>query len=213
MIEPGVRTFIPSLKIGPNDPHSHHLYTSALAHFRSIPWTASLLQAPNTTSLLLQCRNGETPKHDQFFTKTLAGDGTISQMITFFNSPRDSISNPSKPVEEVSTLFQLGEDVSGYPSISHGGLIMSMVDEAMGSISEVNYALGKELSAFQGMSFTGELNIKFLKPLYIPGTIIITSRLERTERRRSWIKCEVKDCGGEVLATCSSTWVMPKPKM
>ena len=90
---------------------------------------------------------------------------------------------------------------------------MAMVDEGMGAVTEVNYALGKKIDAFKGMSVTGELNIKFLRPVNIPDIVVVTARLQKVERRRSWISCEVKDKEGTVLARCSSVWVVPAPRL
>ena len=205
-----VRTVIPALNILPKDTPSN-LYASNVAHFSSIPWTAALLRQPATVPFIPMCRNPGDAQHDQFFGNTLSNERGIPHMLSFFTRTDQNIRDPDTPVTKASTLFQLGHGVTGGPSILHGGMTMAMVDEAMCSIPELNHVLGKNGASFTGLSVTGMLDIKFLKPVFVGRAVIATAWLEGAEGRKTRVRCEVRDEDGLELARCSSTWVTARP--
>jgi acyl-coenzyme A thioesterase PaaI-like protein len=142
-------------------------------------------------------------------------------MLCFFHAPgaetntaeRDVfIKDPQRHIESVTTLFELGTGLTGNPDILHGGATMAMVDEAMGALIEVNAAFGKDAEAFRGVSVTASLEIKFLQPIPTGRAVVATSWIEGTERRKTRVRCEVRDEAGEELARVSSTWVALKSK-
>lgn len=210
-----VRTIIPHLDIAPPDAQPG-LHASTVAHFSSIPWTASLINRPDIITAIPQCRSPASDVEDQLFGNTLARDSAIPHMLYLIELPggQDALRDPSMPVRRVSTLYQLGDKITGGPAVLHGGMTMAMVDETMGSITEVNTALGKSGAAFNGFSVTGTLDIRFQRPIYTPCTVIATATLEEIKGRRVKVRCEVAGEDGQALATCSSVWVATSaPKM
>lgn len=203
------RIVIPALNIIPPDTPSD-LYTSSLSYFSSIPWTAALLRQSDTIPFILQCRNPDNPQQDQFFGSTLLSDSTLPHMLSLFTRADP---DPGKPVTKVTTLYHIGDGLTGGPSILHGGVTMALVDEAMGSLTELNLALRKRGGAFSTLSVTGTLEIKFLRPILTNSTVVATAWLEESEGRKAKVRCEVRDENGLELATCSSIWVAPKAKM
>ncbi|KFH48590.1 Acyl-coenzyme A thioesterase-like protein [Hapsidospora chrysogenum ATCC 11550] len=206
-----VRCLIPALNLIPSGTPPD-LYASSLAHFTSIPWTAALLRQPDIVPLILQCRNPGSPQHDQFFASTLASDRALPHMLSFFTRTDANVSDPATLVTKASTLYQLGAGLTGGPSILHGGMTMAMVDEAMGSLIEINSALGKDGAAFGSMSVTGALDIRFLRPIPTGTAVVATAWMEGVEGRKTRVRCEIRDEHGEELARCSSTWVATKAK-
>ena len=65
--------------------------------------------------------------------------------------------------QEASTEYLPVQGFVGQGKILHGGIQMGLLDEIMGWSS---YALTKE------MAVTSDLNIKFLKPVYVTGKVI-----------------------------------------
>ncbi|RFU78503.1 hypothetical protein TARUN_3750 [Trichoderma arundinaceum] len=190
------------------------LYSSAIAHFSSIPWCACLIQAPNAIPFIPQCFNPQSSAHDQLVGATLATPRGLQHMLCFFH-PEDEehLHDPARPIMHVSSLFAVGEGLSGYEGVLHGGMIMTMVDESMGVLHEINMALGKVGSVFGAASVTAGLEIKFLKPGPINEAVLVNAWVDSVEGRKTRIKCEVRDGRGIELAKCSSTWVSVKPKM
>lgn len=135
-------------------------------------------------------------------------------MLSFFRPDDEThLRDPARPIKRVDTLFAVGEGLTGYHNIIHGGMTMTMVDESMGTVNEINTALGKDGLVHKLSSVTASLEIKFLQPVNVPGVVWITSWTESIEGRKTRMRCEVKDGKGEVLAKCASTWVALKPNL
>lgn len=203
------RTIIPSLSVNPpNTPPD--LFPSTHAYFTSIPWTAALLNRPDTHPFIVQARNPHSRSFDQFFTTTLNHDNKLPHMLSFFSAPTSVISDKSKPISEVTTLYYIGHDLTSGPGMLHGGMLMALVDEGMGAIPEINMILGKT-NGF--LSLTGELKIRFSKPVLTGEIVVVRAWLDRAEGRKSWVRCEVLDKEGSELARCESLWISPKEKV
>lgn len=207
----------------PNSPPT--LYQSNLDHFlHNRPWTAKYLSPASpskekTFPFIPQCRNPASPAIDQFFGVTLANPNAVAltHMLCFFTVDDEGqegvLQDPKRRVEKVSTLYELGKGLNGNPDILHGGMTMAMVDEAMGALLEVNSALGKEGDGFKSVSVTASLEIKFLRPVPTGQAVIATAWIEWIERRKTRVRCEVRDQHGEELARVVSTWVAIKAKV
>lgn len=204
------RTIIPGLNINPpNTPPD--IYPSNLAYFNSIPWTANLLSQPNTIPLVIQARNPLSKSFDQLYANTLNHQERVSHMLSFFNAPKRVIEDPATPITQISTLYYVGHALTGGPGMLHGGITMTLVDEAMGAITEVNNVLGKTGEGFSGMTcVTGELKIRFIKPVLTGDVVRVLSSLIKAEGRKTWIKCTVEDGEGQELASAESIWIAPR---
>lgn len=136
-------------------------------------------------------------------------------MLSFFQAPPHSshLHDPKHPIRTVHTLFSLGRALSGYEGLIHGGVTATMMDEAMGTVNEINSVLGKDGLVYRHSSVTAEMRIKYLRPVPAPGVVCVTAWTEGIEGRKTRMACEVKDGEGRVLATGSSTWVALKPSL
>ncbi|KID97091.1 thioesterase family protein, partial [Metarhizium majus ARSEF 297] len=214
------RVLSPALNLHPpNTPPS--LYPSALSHFTSIPWCADLLLSENSPygtgpsiPFIPQCFNPVSPQHDQFVGATLASERGLKHVLSFFRPDDEThLRDPARPITRVDTLFAVGEGLSGYHNIIHGGMTMTMVDESMGTVNEINTALGKDGLVHKLSSVTASLDIRFLQPVPVPGVVWVTSWTENIQGRKTRMRCEVKDGQGAVLAKAASTWVALKPNL
>ncbi|KAG5944729.1 hypothetical protein E4U59_006910 [Claviceps monticola] len=198
----------------PNTPPD--LYASALNHFTSIPWCAALLSPSSKCSssdspgpiitFIPQCFNPLSPHHDQFVGATLASHPRgLNHMLSFFRASH--LHDPTQPIQRVDTLFSLWDGLSGYEGLLHGGMTATMMDEAMGTVNEINTALGKEGLVYQRSSVTAEIEIQFLRPVRVPGVVCVVAWWEGGEGRKTRMRCEVRDGQGEVLVRGRSTWV------
>ncbi|KAG6323694.1 hypothetical protein E4U44_001918 [Claviceps purpurea] len=207
----------------PNTPPD--LYASALNHFISIPWCAALLSPSSPSSkcsssdspgpiitFIPQCFNPLSPHHDQFVGATLASHPRgLNHMLSFFRASQ--LHDPTQPIQRVDTLFSLGDGLSGYEGLLHGGMTATMMDEAMGAVNEINTALGKEGLVYQRSSVTAEMEIQFLRPVRVPGVVCVAAWREGGEGRKTRMRCEVRDGEGEVLVRGRSTWVAMKENL
>lgn len=207
------RTIVPSLNFVPPDT-PQDVYPSNLNYFKSIPWTAKLLSQPNTVPFMIQARNPLSKSYDQFYSNLLNREDGLSHMLSYFTAPKKQIENPATPITEVSTFFAIGHSLTGGPGMLHGGMTMTLVDEGMGAITEINNVLGKTGEGFSGMScVTGELKIRFVKPVYTGEVVQVKSQMVKTEGRKTWVKCTVEDEEGSELAWCESVWIAPREKV
>ncbi|KAG6140256.1 hypothetical protein E4U12_006608 [Claviceps purpurea] len=207
----------------PNTPPD--LYASALNHFISIPWCAALLSPSSPSSkcsssdspgpiitFIPQCFNPLSPHHDQFVGATLASHlRGLNHMLSFFRASQ--LHDPTQPIQRVDTLFSLGDGLSGYEGLLHGGMTATMMDEAMGTVNEINTALGKEGLVYQRSSVTAGMEIQFLRPVRVPGVVCVAAWREGGEGRKTRMRCEVRDGEGEVLVRGRSTWVAMKENL
>jgi len=197
------------------------------APFLRIPWTAALLSKPNLITRVPDSRNLKPTNEDSLFATTLKTPATIRSCINVYPRPE-----PSDPyIAEITTLATLGSALYGHPGILHGGIVASLLDEAMGILQTVNHerdhflAVGRGLaegeSPARGLgSFTAFLNVKYLRPVRTGAAVQVVAWYVRREGRKQWINAEVRqavDGGGEddcgevvVCASGEGLFVVPR---
>ncbi|KAK1030690.1 hypothetical protein LTR33_017057 [Friedmanniomyces endolithicus] len=169
------------------------------AAFLRIPWAAALLNRPNVICRVPGSRQPKQSLEDSLFAEILKTSRTINSCIAFYDKPSDSDGS----ITEVSTLITIGDGMNGHPNILHGGIVASIIDEAMGILQSLNHErdhmtkVGKGLAHGESPpqafgSFTATLNIKYLKPVHTPDSLLVTARYTRREGRKEWIHAEVK---------------------
>ena len=87
---------------------------------------------------------------------------------------------------------------------------MTMLDEAMSQIPELNTVLNKKKSGFGKNAVTGGMEAKFLKPIPVDSVIRIDSWIENMDGRKTKVNCEIRDKNGTVLVKASSLWIALK---
>ncbi len=89
----------------------------------------------------------------------------------------------------------------GYKGIVHGGVITSLLDETIG------WAVAVKIKKY---FVTGELNIRFIKPLPIGTNVIVKGRVIEHKSRYSIASGEITDSTGQVFARAEGKFV-PMP--
>jgi len=90
----------------------------------------------------------------------------------------------------VTGRFKIGADFQGSYGVLHGGIIAVLLDEAMGKVCRLSDV----------RAVTAELNIEFLKPIYVDQEIIVESYQTSREGRQMYHHGEIRDGSGRVLA-------------
>jgi uncharacterized protein (TIGR00369 family) len=85
----------------------------------------------------------------------------------------------------------------GPPGCVHGGIIATMLDEAM---SKTTRALGLT-------TVTGQMEINYLRPVHSASPIRLEGRLLRSEGRKHWTEARILDPRGRTLATAKGLFV------
>ena len=80
----------------------------------------------------------------------------------------------------------------------------TLLDEVMGTPVYVQWAIG---------CVTGELAVKYERPLPIPGVVLGRAWLEKIDGRKVWIRGLLEDGNGLVFATGQSLFIKFKEKL
>lgn len=94
--------------------------------------------------------------------------------------------------ETIKTEFIPTKPYQGYKDIVHGGIISTILDEAM-----VKLAIGLGMNAV-----TATMNIKFRKPLLVGEKIIVTAKIESEVRRLIGASAQAIKDDGTIIAEC-----------
>jgi uncharacterized protein (TIGR00369 family) len=98
--------------------------------------------------------------------------------------------------------FKLSRKYTGPPGHSHGGIIATILDEAMGKVNKFRNVL----------ALTASMEIKYLKPVPLGQTLTVTSSEQSVDGRRHVNKAEISNAKGEVLARSTGTFIAIDPE-
>ncbi|KAH9822748.1 putative Xaa-Pro aminopeptidase P [Teratosphaeria destructans] len=195
--------------------------------FMRIPWAANLLNRPNIVLHVPNSRKPKASREDSLYAETFKTPRTLRSCISFYQRPSPS----DEKIEEVSTLYTVGDGLNGHPDIMHGGIVATVIDESMGILGNANQerrhllrvqkgeAQG-ELPPPQTGTFTAFLHVNYLAPVQTPGAIVVTARYtKRQGDRKEWIEAVIKqhiptgdDDYGEEIVCAKAEALFVKPK-
>ncbi len=102
----------------------------------------------------------------------------------------------------VVSLPVVPEVFEGHPGYLHGGIIATLLDEAMSKAVRV-----------QGRpSMTRTMEVQFLRPVPSGALLRVEGRVVRSERRKHWAEAVVVDAGGTVLAESKGLFIEILPQ-
>ena len=157
-----------------------------LAFFSSIPWIA--LDGFGTywkvRPLSWRTTPQESPSSETFFARTLNSLDTIGHFCMLSPRPRNSISPPPPPIALIA-LIHLGPGLAGHPGVCHGGVLSTVLDEVMGTL--VFHYAGKNSPGH----VTASLTVDYVKPVAVPGVIMVRAEQESSEGRKTRVSAEV----------------------
>lgn len=194
-----------------------------LNHFLAIPWTRELLSQPGLTLIHpVRPRVLKESTEDQLFADVFSTPDTLKGVLTFHATPKEN----ATMVEEVSTLFDLGYRLNGYPGVVHGGVVATIIDESMGIFLSRNQERGAFSNGVPQDTdnnpgdraedwvdiMTGELKVKFVRPVKSEQVVRVDVRLAKVEGRKFFVESVVKDEKGTVLARGEGLWIALKGK-
>ena len=165
-------------------PTQAELYSSLRDFVKRHPVATELSSSP--TSILLN-EVFAIPKH---IAKLNVTEGVLRGPLLLRTAPIVIVDNSQ---QTVFAAFSLGNDLAGYPGITHGGIIAMLLDEVMGKAG---------LSVLGNASaFTAKLDVKYLKPVPVDDFAIIIAKVSSVEERKLWITAVVE--GSDPGVTCA----------
>jgi uncharacterized protein (TIGR00369 family) len=97
--------------------------------------------------------------------------------------------------------LRLAARFAGPPGHAHGGIIATLLDEAM---SKSNRARGI-------LAMTRQMEVEYLRPVPLGVALTLTGRHTGTTGRRNHTEAELADASGQVLATAKAVFVTVTP--
>jgi uncharacterized protein (TIGR00369 family) len=98
--------------------------------------------------------------------------------------------------------FKLSRKYTGPPGHSHGGIIATILDEAMGKVNKFRNVL----------ALTSSMEIKYLKPVPLGQSLTVTAQEQSVDGRRHINTAEISNAKGEVLARSAGTFIAIDPE-
>ena len=97
--------------------------------------------------------------------------------------------------------FVLGERYQGGGGVAHGGIIATLLDEAMGKVCRFRDA----------RAVTAELTVEYLKPIHVQKEIVVEAFEQEQKGRSLFQVAEIRNADGEVLARGRGRFVILRP--
>ena len=97
--------------------------------------------------------------------------------------------------------FRLGKRYTGPPGHCHGGIIATILDEAMGKVNKLR----------QVIALTSEITVNYLKPVPLNKPLRVESREEKVTGRRHINVAEILNRKNEVLARSRGLFIAIDP--
>ena len=110
-------------------------------------------------------------------------------------------SNPEIPI--ATTQFQLDRLHEGPPGYIHGGIVATLLDEAM---SKLNRPLDV-------LAMTRHMEIDYLRPVPLYQPLVLTSRHLSREGRKLFHQAEIQHPNGDVLARAKGLFIVIDAKL
>ncbi len=104
--------------------------------------------------------------------------------------------------KSVVCLAQVSDHFEGHPGFLHGGVIATLLDEAM----------SKSVRARNALAMTRELKVEYLRPVPSCAPIRIEGRVVKHEGRKYWAEASILNEHQTRLAHGSGVFIEIKPK-
>jgi len=98
--------------------------------------------------------------------------------------------------------FRLGKRYTGPPGHCHGGIIATILDEAMGKVNKLRHVI----------ALTSEITIQYLKPVPLNKPLRVESREVKVTGRQHVNMAEILNQKGEVLARSRGLFIAINPE-
>jgi uncharacterized protein (TIGR00369 family) len=98
--------------------------------------------------------------------------------------------------------FRLGKRYTGPPGHAHGGIIATILDEAMGKVNKLRHVI----------ALTSRITVDYLKPVPLNKPLRVESREVRVRGRQHVNMAEILNAKGEVLARSRGLFIAIDPE-
>lgn len=103
--------------------------------------------------------------------------------------------------QRFSCRFRLSKRYTGPPGHAHGGIIATILDEAMGKVNKIHNVV----------ALTSEITVHYLKPVPLEKPLRVEAREVSVRGRKHVNAAEILDRRGQVLARGRGTFISVDP--
>lgn len=177
----------------PDDAELHEIASVATALTEQLDGTESrdrmaLMRAAITS--------GATPS----FPEMTAGSGFSDRAVGGATNPTSVDVQVRFEGEEVIATVVLRRAFEGAPGRAHGGIVAAAFDDITGFV----------IGVLREPAFTGELTVRYVKPVPVDQPLEMRAHLRGRERRKLFIEAECHH-GDELVATCKAIYITVDP--
>jgi len=140
---------------------------------------------------------GDTPS----FPEMTAGSGFSDRAVGGATNPASVDVDIRFEGEEVIATVVLRRAFEGAPGRAHGGIVAAAFDDVTGFV----------IGLLREPAFTGELTVRYVKPVPVDRPLEMRARLRGRERRKLFIEAEAHH-GDELVATCKAIYITVDPQ-
>lgn len=215
-----------------------------MEHFSKTSHLIPILQSQDYEVVPFWGRIRKSSGEDFFFSETLATESTIPHCLMLkkatlptlieasevnpaihskenFSSSVDSYENA--PPHSI-TLFELSSPgVCSHPSTAHGGLLSTILDEAMAHTLAMHFSTDPEkIDDVRRTLLTSKLQVGFKRPVRTPGLLIVKSWCVAYNGRKHWMRAQavqIEPVKGqtkgreEIKLEASGLWIKTSSKL
>jgi acyl-coenzyme A thioesterase PaaI-like protein len=137
---------------------------------------------------------------DPTFPAITAGSGFSDRAVGGATNPTSVDVDVRFEGEEVIAMVVLRSAFEGAPGRAHGGIVAAAFDDVTGFV----------IGLLHEPAFTGELTVRYVKPVPVNEPLEMRARLRGRERRKLFIEAEAHH-GEELVATCKAIYITVDP--
>ncbi|KAG2183305.1 hypothetical protein INT43_006310, partial [Umbelopsis isabellina] len=136
---------------------------------------------------------GAAKLHNLTATTLRGKDKVVISPLVFYTNER----------KEVTIVVHLGRSLCGHDKIVHGGMLATLLDEALASVA---------LPALPfNLGFTANLNIDYRLPVMADQWVVLRGKLLKQEGRKAWVEAWIESADGKQKFTeAKSLYIAPK---
>lgn len=188
----------------------------AIAHLRTNSWANNLISSADYTPIETDSRRLKpTTGEDGYFAQTLNTPSTIphcltlqrrnltsapTEVPTWLPATKQDAASAAKPTPalnpaDIIMIFDLSSPgLSGHPSTVHGGLVATLIDEAMSLAVAAHTNAPTALTTVEdnprGKIFTAQLDVRYKKRVVTPALLVVKARVIGRVGRKFWVRAQ-----------------------
>ena len=98
---------------------------------------------------------------------------------------------------EVKAPFTPQAEHQGWPGFMHGGLVATMLDEAMGWVT-MSHGI---------WAVTGKINVRYREPIPVFQPVTVVGLIEKNRRKWTLVRAEIRSSQAEVLSEADAIFM------